>query len=104
MAGRKGARRWLHFVRPSCLLLMLPAFCWAQQDPSGCPQQFEGDWNLPDFTFQSVETLAPLRLHYITFGSPARDAACRAKQPTVGLSAHRRRTEGPRPGGFGDDG
>jgi hypothetical protein len=43
---------------------MFPAFCWAQQDPSGYPLQFEGDWNLPDFTFQSGETLAPLRLHY----------------------------------------
>ena len=56
-----------------CLLLMLSAFCWAQQDPSGYPQQFEGDWNVPDFTFHSGEKLAPL--HYITLGSPERDAA-----------------------------
>src|SRR2546426_7101565 len=49
------------------ILLMLPALCWAQQ--------FEGDWNVPDFTFQSGEKLAQLRLHYITLGSPERDAA-----------------------------
>src|SRR5205085_12141955 len=57
------------------VMLMLSAFCWAQQEPSGYPQQFEGDWNVPDFTFQSGEKLAQLRLHYITLGSPQRDAA-----------------------------
>jgi homoserine O-acetyltransferase len=56
-------------------MLMLSAFCWAQQEPSGYPRQFEGDWNVPDFTFQSGEKLAQLRLHYITLGSPQRDAA-----------------------------
>jgi homoserine O-acetyltransferase/O-succinyltransferase len=61
--------------RPLCLLLLLSAFCWAQQDPSGYPQKFEGDWSVPDFTFQSGEKLADLRLHYITLGSPERDAA-----------------------------
>src|SRR5213594_1706272 len=58
-----------------CLLLLLSPFCWARQNPSGYPQQFEGDWNAPDFTFKSGEKLAPLRLHYITLGSPERDAA-----------------------------
>src|SRR3989442_11509787 len=58
-----------------CLLLLLSAFSWAQQEPSGYPQQFEGDWNVPDFTFHSGEKLAQLRLHYITLGSPERDAA-----------------------------
>src|SRR5213080_3523169 len=56
-----------------CVLLLLSAFCWAQQDPSGYSQQFEGDWNVPDFTFHSGEKLAQLRLHYITLGSPVRD-------------------------------
>ena len=55
------------------LLLLLPAFGWAQQVPSRYPQQFEGDWSVPDFTFRSGETLASLRLHYITLGTPARD-------------------------------
>jgi homoserine O-acetyltransferase/O-succinyltransferase len=58
-----------------CLLLLLSAFCSALQEPSGYPQQFEGDWNVPDFTFQSGEKLAELRLHYITLGAPERDAA-----------------------------
>jgi hypothetical protein len=38
-------------------LLMLPALCWGQQEPSRYPQQFEGDWTVPDFTFQSGEKL-----------------------------------------------
>ena len=49
------------------ILLMLSPFCWAQQ--------FEGDWNVRDFTFKSGEKLPELRLHYITLGSPERDAA-----------------------------
>ena len=40
------------------ILLMLSPFCWAQQ--------FEGDWNVRDFTFKSGEKLPELRLHYIT--------------------------------------
>src|SRR6266480_2078638 len=58
-----------------CLLLAFSAFSWAQQQPSGYPQQFEGDWSVSDFTFRSGEKLAQLRLHYITLGSPDRDAA-----------------------------
>ena len=53
-----------------CLMLLLASFCWAQQNPGGYPQQFEGDWNLPDFTFQSGEKIPQLRLHYITLGAP----------------------------------
>jgi homoserine O-acetyltransferase len=59
----------------SGVALMFSAICWAQQAPSGYPQQFEGDWTVPDFTFNSGEKLAQLRLHYITLGSPERDAA-----------------------------
>jgi homoserine O-acetyltransferase/O-succinyltransferase len=62
-------------VMTHALLLSLSSFSWAQQEPSGYPQQFEGDWNVPDFTFHSGEKLAQLRLHYITLGSPERDAA-----------------------------
>jgi homoserine O-acetyltransferase/O-succinyltransferase len=65
------------------LLLMLPAFSWAQQNPTGYPQQFEGDWNMPDFTFQSGETLASLRLHYITLGSPARGGDGRVRNAVL---------------------
>src|SRR5262245_63962124 len=56
-------------------LLLLSAACWARQGASRYPQQFEGDWSAPNFTFKSGETLPQLRLHYITLGSPARDAA-----------------------------
>src|SRR5438132_7453100 len=62
-------------VMTHALLLSLSSFSWAQQEPSGYPQQFEGDWNVPDFTFHSGEKLVQLRLHYITLGSPERDAA-----------------------------
>src|SRR5436190_22268292 len=48
-------------------LLMLPTL--------GRAQQFEGDFNVPGFTFQSGEKVPELRLHYITLGSPDRDAA-----------------------------
>jgi homoserine O-acetyltransferase/O-succinyltransferase len=58
-----------------CLLLLLASFSAAQQAPSGYPRQFEGDWTLSDFTFKSGEKLEQLRLHYITLGSPDRDAA-----------------------------
>src|ERR1051326_5336304 len=58
-----------------CVLLMFSAFSWAQQVPSRYPQQFEGDWTVPDFTFQSGEKLAQLRLHYITLGSPEHDGS-----------------------------
>src|SRR5262245_12647327 len=68
--------RVIHFgSRLLSPLLLLSPFCWGQQGPSGYPQQFEGDWNVPNFTFKSGETLPELRLHYITLGSPVRDAA-----------------------------
>jgi homoserine O-acetyltransferase len=44
----------------------------AQQPASLTPQ--EGDYIARDFHFRSGETLAELRLHYRTFGKPARDA------------------------------
>src|SRR5437867_11799249 len=55
-------------------LLLLPALGSAQQATSEYPKQFEGDWSVPDFTFKSGEKIATLRLHYITLGSPERDA------------------------------
>jgi len=68
-----------------CLLLALSAFCWAQQTPAEYPQQFEGDWNIPDFTFHSGERLDQLRIRYITLGSPVRDAAGRARNAVLVL-------------------
>ena len=57
------------------LLLILSAPGWAQQQPARYPQQLEADWNVNDFTFQSGEKLPQLRQHYISLGSPQRDAA-----------------------------
>src|SRR5439155_22378775 len=77
--------------RVLCVLLLLSAFGWAQQDPSGYSQQFEGDWNVPDFTFHSGEKLAPLRLHYITLGSPVRDSAGHVRNAVLVLRSEERR-------------
>ncbi|MGE5624937.1 MAG: alpha/beta fold hydrolase [Bacillota bacterium] len=39
------------------------------------PVPVEGDYIVPEFHFDSGETQKDLRLHYITYGNPARDAA-----------------------------
>jgi homoserine O-acetyltransferase len=55
----------------SLLVMLLSAGAWAQTPPP----PVEGEWVARDFTFQSGENLPQLRLHYITLGAPARDAA-----------------------------
>ena len=50
--------------------------CWAQQP-------VEGDWIARDFAFKSGEKLADLRLHYITLGTPERDAAGRVRNAVL---------------------
>ncbi len=57
-------------VRP-LLVLLLSVAARAQT----APPPVEGDWVARDFTFKSGEKLSELRLHYITLGAPARDAA-----------------------------
>jgi len=54
-------------------VLLLAFAALAQQDPV----PVEGNWILRDFTFGTGEKLAEVRLHYITLGKPARDAAGR---------------------------
>jgi homoserine O-acetyltransferase len=44
-------------------------------NPASSPAPVEGDCTLRDFRFQSGESLAELRIHYTTLGTPARDAA-----------------------------
>lgn len=44
--------------------------CLAQEYPT----PVEGDYTVHDFVFKTGEKLADLRLHYITVGTPARDA------------------------------
>ncbi|MBZ5723957.1 MAG: alpha/beta fold hydrolase [Acidobacteriia bacterium] len=72
-------------IRPLALLL-LPLSLWAQQaapEPQYSPPPVEGDWVAHDFQFQSGEKLAELRLHYITLGSPAHDAAGRVRNAVL---------------------
>ena len=45
--------------------------------PPNVPPPQEGDYIAHDFHFKSGETLPELRLHYMTFGKPARDAGGR---------------------------
>ena len=40
-----------------CVLLLLAPFCWAQQNLSEYPQEFEGDWSISDFTFGDGKTM-----------------------------------------------
>jgi homoserine O-acetyltransferase/O-succinyltransferase len=45
--------------------------------PPGIPAPQEGDFVIHDFHFKSGETLAELRMHFMTFGKPLKDAAGR---------------------------
>jgi homoserine O-acetyltransferase/O-succinyltransferase len=58
-------------------LLLLSATCFAQQpsSPAAKPTPTEGDYIAHDFHFKSGETLPELRLHYLTFGKPVKDAS-----------------------------
>src|SRR5437763_957072 len=55
------------------VLLLVAAASWAQP----LRLRIERDWIARDFKFKSGETLAELRLHYITLGGPSRDSAGR---------------------------
>ena len=46
----------------------------AAGDASSGPTPHEGDFVIHNFQFQSRETLPELRMHYVTFGTPAKDA------------------------------
>jgi homoserine O-acetyltransferase len=46
----------------------------AQNGAASGPAPQEGDFVIHDFHFQSGETLADVKMHYTTFGTPARDA------------------------------
>ena len=55
------------------LTALLAGPAWAQQ-PASTPAPEEHDYITHDFHFKSGETLAELRLHYMTLGKPAQDA------------------------------
>lgn len=50
------------------------AFSQTPQSP-GYPAPVEGDYTIKDFKFRSGETLPELNLHYLTIGTPAKDAS-----------------------------
>jgi homoserine O-acetyltransferase len=56
------------------LAFMHIGLCSAQTPSSPKPTPTEGDYIAHNFHFQSGETLPELRLHYTTFGKPAKDA------------------------------
>jgi homoserine O-acetyltransferase len=58
-------------MRRAVLLCIFCAACRAQQDP----QPTDGNWTARGFTFNTGEKLPELKLHYLTFGKPQRDAA-----------------------------
>jgi homoserine O-acetyltransferase/O-succinyltransferase len=70
-------------IRPSFYVvssaLLFAAVCHAQSGQTAVlkPTPHEGDYVLHDFRFKSGETLPTLRMHYLTFGKPVRDAAGR---------------------------
>src|SRR5215475_6493221 len=56
--------------------LCLAGLCYGQtlKESTKIPAPHEGDYIARDFHFRSGETLPELRLHYLTFGKPVRDA------------------------------
>ncbi len=60
----------------SLLVFSLAAPAWARQSASA-PTPEEHDYIIHDFHFKSGETLAELRMHYLTFGKPVKDASGR---------------------------
>jgi len=61
------------------LLLLLVFGCRGQS----YPDPVESDWIARDFTFQSGEKLAPLRLHYTTIGTLARDPSGHVRNAVI---------------------
>ncbi len=67
----------LKFVAGALLAAAIATTAAAQPAPAppAAPTGVEGDFVMHDFHFASGESLPELRLHYITFGTPRRDAA-----------------------------
>jgi homoserine O-acetyltransferase len=56
------------------LILAVVATCGASRAFAQYPDAHEGDYIAKNFQFKDGETLAELRLHYLTFGKPVKDA------------------------------
>jgi len=54
------------------------AFLVAMTSPASAQAPAGTDYVIPSFAFETGETM-PLRVHYYTFGKPARDAAGRVR-------------------------
>src|SRR6266705_1882491 len=57
------------------LAVMLSASCAVAVVQAQTPAAVEGDYTARDFRFDTGETLAQLKLHYRTIGTPRRDAS-----------------------------
>ena len=64
------------FLTRIFILFCLACYCQAQapRESTKIPTPQEGDYVAHNFHFRSGETLPELRLHYLTFGKPVRDA------------------------------
>jgi homoserine O-acetyltransferase len=60
--------------RPALGLLLALSFNVCAVSAAPLPVATEGDWIAPQFTFHTGETLANLKLHYITLGNPENPA------------------------------
>ena len=58
----------------ACLVLAVIAACATRSAFAQYPDAHEGDYIAKNFQFKDGETLPELRLHYLTFGKPAKDA------------------------------
>jgi len=65
------------------LLLCNSMVCLGQQESAAKLTPVERDYLARDFQFKSGETLPELRLHYLTFGKPERDAAGKVTNAVV---------------------
>jgi len=57
------------------VLLALAAPAWAAGENTNWPNYAEGDYVIKDYKFTDGETLPALKYHYITLGTPQRNAA-----------------------------
>ena len=64
----------VHWAKAFLPALMLTGNATAATAPSTPPTPVVGDYVIKGFTFTSGETLPELRIHYLTFGKPVKDA------------------------------
>jgi len=69
----------MNSLRKIAAILCLVYFCQGQalKESTKIPAPQEGDYVAHNFHFRSGESLPELRLHYLTFGKPVRDASGR---------------------------